>query len=103
MYSFKAGVFMKIVIVGAGKIGSAIVKHVSEENHEVIVIDDDSKVIEEIVNQYDVLGISGNGVSYEMQKEAGVANADIFIAVTTSDEANMLACLIAKSLVLSIL
>ncbi|MBQ4357248.1 MAG: Trk system potassium transporter TrkA, partial [Acholeplasmatales bacterium] len=95
---FKAGVFMKIVIVGAGKIGSAIVKHVSEENHEVIVIDDDPKVIEEIVNQYDVLGISGNGVSYEMQKEAGVANADIFIAVTTSDEANMLACLIAKKL-----
>ena len=42
---------MKIVIVGAGKIGSAIVKHVSEENHEVIVIDDNPEVIEKIVNQ----------------------------------------------------
>lgn len=89
---------MKIVIVGAGKIGSAIVRHVSEENHEVIVLDDDPKVIEKIVNQYDVLGICGNGVSYELQKEAGVANSDLFIAVTTSDEANMLACLIAKKL-----
>ncbi len=89
---------MKIVIVGAGKIGSAIVKHVSEENHEVIVIDDNAEVIEKIVNQYDVLGMCGNGVSYEMQKEAGTQTSDLFIAVTTSDEANMLACLIAKKL-----
>lgn len=89
---------MKIIIVGAGKIGTAIVKHVSHENHEVIVIDDDSSVIETIVNQFDVLGICGNGVSYEMQKEAGVAQADLFIAVTASDEANMLACLIAKKI-----
>ena len=89
---------MKIVIVGAGKIGTAIVRHVSHENHEVIVIDDDPEVIEKIVNQFDVLGMCGNGVSYEMQKEAGTANADLFIAVTTSDEANMLACLIAKKL-----
>lgn len=89
---------MKIVIVGAGKIGSAIVKHVSEENHEVIVIDDNPEAIEKIVNQYDVLGMCGNGVSYEMQKEAGTQTSDLFIAVTTSDEANMLACLIAKKL-----
>lgn len=89
---------MKIVIVGAGKIGSAIVKNVSRENHEVIVIDDNAEVIERIVNQFDVLGICGNGVSYEMQKESGTATADLFIAVTASDEANMLACLIAKKL-----
>lgn len=89
---------MKIVIVGAGKIGSAIVKHVSQENHEVVVLDDDASVIEEIVNQYDVLGMCGNGVSYEMQKAAGVSTSDLFIAVTASDEANMLACLIAKKL-----
>ncbi|RIA66537.1 trk system potassium uptake protein TrkA [Anaeroplasma bactoclasticum] len=89
---------MKIVIVGAGKIGSAIVKNASMENHEVIVIDDNPEVIERIVNQFDVLGICGNGVSYEMQKASGTATADLFIAVTTSDEANMLACLIAKKL-----
>lgn len=89
---------MKIVIVGAGKIGSAIVKNVSRENHEVIVVDDNPEVIERIVNQFDVLGICGNGVSYEMQKASGTATADLFIAVTTSDEANMLACLIAKKL-----
>jgi trk system potassium uptake protein TrkA len=91
-------IFVKIVIVGAGKIGSAIVKNASMENHEVIVIDDNPEVIERIVNQFDVLGICGNGVSYEMQKASGTATADLFIAVTTSDEANMLACLIAKKL-----
>ena len=89
---------MKIVIVGAGKIGKAIVRHVSKESHEVVVIDDDSRVIEEIINTYDVIGICGNGVSYEIQKEAGTAMADLFIAVTASDEANMLACLIAKKI-----
>lgn len=89
---------MKIIIVGAGKIGSAIVRHVCHENHEVIVIDDNAEVIEKIVNQFDVLGMCGNGVSYEMQKASGAATADLFIAVTASDEANMLACLIAKKL-----
>jgi trk system potassium uptake protein TrkA len=89
---------MKIVIVGVGKMGAEIVKHVCHENHKVIIIDDDVKVIEDSINRYDVMGINGNGVSYEVQKTAGVDKADIFIAVTDSDEANMLACLIAKKL-----
>ena len=89
---------MKIVLVGSGKMGKAIVKHVCNENHEVVVIDNSPEVVEEIINQYDVMGICGNGVSYEVQKTAGVDKADLFIAVTESDEANMLACLIAKKL-----
>lgn len=89
---------MKIVIVGAGKMGTAIVRHVCHEDHEVIVIDNSAKVIEDIINQYDVMGICGSGVSYEVLKTAGVDKANLFIAVTQSDEANMLACLIAKKL-----
>ncbi len=89
---------MRIVIVGAGKMGIAILRHVCQENHEVIVIDNNSQVIEEIINQYDAMGVCGNGVSYDVQKTAGVDRAELFIAVTELDEANMLACLIAKKL-----
>ena len=89
---------LKIVIVGAGKMGKAIIRHVCHENHEVIVIDNSSYVIEDIINKYDVMGICGNGVSYEVLKTAGVDKADIFISVTELDEANMLSCLIAKKL-----
>ena len=89
---------MKIIIVGIGKMGSAIVKNVSNEDHEIIVIDNSSEVIEKIINDFDVMGICGNGVSYEVLKTSGVDKADWFIAVTESDEANMLSCLIAKKL-----
>ncbi len=89
---------MKIVIVGAGKMGIAIIKYVCHENHEVVLIDNDSKVVEDVINNYDVMGVTGNGVSYELQKTAGTDKADFFIAVTASDETNMLACLIAKKL-----
>lgn len=89
---------MRIIIVGAGKMGKAILKHVCNENHEVVVIDNSAKVIEDIINTYDVMGVCGNGVSYEIQKSAGTDRADLFIAVTVNDEVNMLACLIAKNL-----
>lgn len=89
---------MKIVLVGAGKMGKAILRHICQENHEVVVIDDLSNVIEDIINNYDVMGICGNAVSYEVLKTSGVDKADLFIAVTASDEANMLACLIAKKM-----
>ena len=89
---------MKIVIVGAGKMGKAILRHVCHENHEVIVIDSSEEVIEEVINRYDVMGIRGNGVSYDIQKTAGTDKADLFIAVSELDEANMLSCLIAKKL-----
>ncbi len=89
---------MRIIIVGAGKMGKAILKHVCKENHEVVVIDNRAKVIEDIINTYDVMGICGNGVSYEIQKSAGTDKADLFIALTVTDETNMLACLIAKRL-----
>lgn len=89
---------MKIVIIGAGKISSAIIKHATAENHEVIVVDNDAKVIEEIVETYDCMGLVGNGLLNDTLMEAEVNKADVVIAATRSDETNMLACLLAKSL-----
>ncbi len=78
--------------------GKAILRHVCQENHEVIAIDNSEEVIAETINNYDVKGVCGNGILYEVQMTAGVDKADFFIAVSASDEANMLACMIAKTI-----
>jgi trk system potassium uptake protein TrkA len=87
---------MKIIIVGDGKVGATLVEHLSYEGHDIIVIDRDQKVIEQLVNSYDVMGVCGNGASYEVQLEAGVGDAQLFVAATSSDELNILSCLMAK-------
>ncbi len=89
---------MKIVVIGNGKVGHTIIQHICNEGHDVIVIDNDADVIEQIVNEYDVMGICGNGASVEILESAGVEKADILIAVTSSDETNMLACVIGKKM-----
>lgn len=89
---------MNIVIVGDGKVGAALTEHLSMEGHDVVVIDNDPKVVEEMVNQYDVMGICGNGASYSVQMEAGVDKSRLFIAATSSDELNILCCLVAKKI-----
>lgn len=87
---------MNIVIVGAGKVGLNLVKHLSLEDHNVTVIEKDEKILDNIVNNYDVLGICGNGANFEIQKEAGVEKARLLIAATSSDELNVMCCMIAK-------
>ena len=89
---------MKIVVIGDGKVGHAITEHTCKEGHEVVVIDNNPKVIEELVNLYDVGGICGNGACIDIQESAGVSKADLVVAATSRDEVNMLACLIAKKL-----
>ena len=89
---------MKIVIIGDGKVGRAIVEHTVQEGHVVIVIDKNPKVIEQIVDLYDVMGVAGNGANIDIQKNAGVDKADLVIAATSSDETNILCCLVAKKL-----
>lgn len=89
---------MRIIVIGDGKVGKTIVEHTCQEGHEVVVIDRNPKVIEEIVNQYDVMGICGNGASYEILLSAGVEKTDLVIAATSSDETNILACMVAKRL-----
>ena len=89
---------MKIIIIGAGKIGRALVEGLSKEDHDVSVIDTNKEVIEELVNTCDVFGICGNGALYSVQEDAGAGEADLVIATTGADEINMLICLLARKL-----
>lgn len=87
---------MNIIIVGCGRIGSTLIEELSGENHDISIIDEKAEVVQRIANTHDVLGVIGNGASYNILTEAGVESADIIIAVTNSDELNLLCCLIAK-------
>lgn len=89
---------MNIIILGAGKVGKTLIKHMSNEDHDIIVIDHDAHKIEEVVNLYDVIGVVGNGGSYDILMEAGADSASLIICVTASDELNILAGLMAKQM-----
>lgn len=89
---------MNITIVGGGKFGYSIAGQLSEENHNVVIIDMNAERVERFANSLDVMGVVGNGVSYLVQREAGVPSADLFIAATQSDEVNLLSCLVAHKL-----
>ena len=87
---------MKIVIIGLGTIGRTILRNLSNEGHTVTIIDEDKLKIEQLIERYDVFGVVGNGASMEIQAEANVKDAELVIALTRSDELNILACLVAK-------
>ncbi|MDD4502888.1 MAG: NAD-binding protein, partial [Clostridia bacterium] len=89
---------MRILIIGDGKVGSTLIERLSKEDHDIVVIDTNPKVIENAVNSCDVMGVVGNGASYTILKEAEADKADIIIAATNSDELNILACLVAKKI-----
>lgn len=88
---------MRVIIVGCGKIGRRLVSELSEENHDITIIDTNPQVVENTALKYDVMGIVGNGTSYKVLESADIENADILIAVTRSDEVNLLCCLIGKN------
>ena len=92
------GIKMKIIIVGGGKIGTTILKDLVSEDHDVVMVDSSPAVIEQITNLYDVMCVCGNGVDNETLTEAGAEKAELLIAVTGSDEFNMLCCFMAKRL-----
>lgn len=87
---------LKIIIVGCGKVGSTLVEQLSQEGHNITVVDKNPAMAQSIANQFDVMGIAGNGASYSVQREAGVEDADLLIAVTGSDELNLLCCTVAR-------
>ena len=89
---------MKIVIIGDGKVGYKLAKQLSEENYNVVLIDNNEGKLKETINKLDISCITGDGVSAEIQAEAGVPDADLVIACASTDELNMLSCLIAKRL-----
>ena len=87
---------MQIIIVGCGSVGTALVEHLSKEEHNITVIDQNARFVQDAVDDYDVMGIVGNGASYSTMKDEGIEGADLMIAVTSEDEVNLLSCLIAR-------
>ena len=87
---------MKIIIIGCGKVGSTLAEELCEEDHDLTVIDKNPQKIQQICESIDIMGSCGNGASIQILSEAGVEEADILIAVTGSDELNLLCCQIAK-------
>ena len=88
---------MNIIIAGCGKVGQTLAAKLScESEHNITVVDAKRSVVEDLVGEYDVMGVSGSAASIETLTEAGINEADILIAVTGSDEINLLTCLIAK-------
>lgn len=87
---------LKIIIVGAGNVGSTLVEQLAHEGHDITIIDIVARKIQAITDNYDVMGIVGNGASYSVLMEAGIEQADLMIAVTEADELNLLCCTVAK-------
>ena len=87
---------LQIIIVGCGKVGATLVEQLSKEGHDITIIDKNGEKVQTISGMYDVMGIAGNGASYSVQMDAGIENADLLIAVTDSDELNLLCCTVAK-------
>ncbi|MCB7303034.1 Trk system potassium transporter TrkA [Bariatricus massiliensis] len=89
---------MKIVIIGDGKVGHKLTKQLSEEDYDVVLIDQNEGKLKEALNKLDILCITGDGADARIQKEAGVPTADLVVACASTDELNMLSCLLAKRL-----
>ena len=83
---------MKILIAGGGKLGETLARQLSLEKHEITLVDTDSAILELCVNRFDVMAVQGNCAAMEVLQEAGVKSANLLIAVTGSDEANLLCC-----------
>ncbi len=87
---------LSIIIVGCGKVGQTLIEQLSKEGHDITIIDKNAEKVTALANTYDVMGLVGNGASYSVQVEAGIENTDLLIAVTESDELNLLCCTVAK-------
>ena len=89
---------MNIIIVGCGKIGTTILSSLLAEGHDIVAVDSNPDVISEISNIYDSMYVCGSGTDCDTLSEAGVEHTELFVAVTGSDELNMLSCFIAKKM-----
>lgn len=87
---------MNIIIVGCGKVGGELAYRLNDEGNNITVIDIEAAKVNDLTSRLDILGVTGNGATHLVQQEAGIRDADILIAVTGSDELNLLCCLIAK-------
>ena len=87
---------MNIIIVGCGKVGEALAAQLNKEGNDVTIIDENAEKVRTIANKLDIMGVIGNGASRATQKDAGIDTTDLLIAVTGTDEVNLLCCLVAK-------
>ena len=76
---------MKIIVVGGGKVGTALCRSLVAENHDVILIEQDEAVVNHITKRYDIIGIVGNGANFKILEQADVADCDIFVALTEQE------------------
>ena len=89
---------MKILIAGAGKVGASLTRGLSADGHEITLIDLQKAALENLCETYDAMGLEGNCASMNVLSDAGVAGADLLIAVTDADELNLLSCVTARKL-----
>jgi len=89
---------MKIIIVGDGKVGFTLSEQLSHEGHDVTIIDNRNDVLQKSIESLDIIAIKGNGASYDVQMKAGIDEADLLIAATSTDEVNMVCCQLGKKL-----
>ncbi len=87
---------LKIIVVGAGKVGDTLVNRLADEGHNLVIIDKNAERFSQLADQCDCMCITGSGASHEVLQEAGASSADLFISVTESDELNLLCCTIAR-------
>ncbi len=89
---------MNIIVVGIGKVGYTVADQLTQENHDVTIIDTNEDVINDTLQDIDVIGVIGNGATSRVLSEAGVEDCDMLIALTGSDELNIITCLLAKKM-----
>lgn len=89
---------MNIIIVGGGKVGTALSRSLLKESHSVTLIDEDEQVIKTISRHQDILGVVGNGANAQILEDVDIHRCDIFIALTDKDEVNMIAAVLAKTM-----
>lgn len=87
---------MNIIIVGCGRVGQTLAEKLNGDGNDVTVVDMSAEKVKTLTDKYDIMGVVGNGATHSVQAEAGIENADLFVAVTNSDELNLLCCMIAK-------
>ena len=89
---------MKIILVGGGKVGSALCRSLVAENHDVVLIEQDEAVLNHLTKRYDIIGILGNGANFKVLEQANIESCDIFISMTEQDEVNMVSAVLAKKM-----
>ena len=89
---------MKIVIIGGGKIGFSLAEELTNENHDIVLVDNDKEKVKMISETLDVMTLYGNGAAIATQRAANVDECDLMVAVTAKDEVNLLACILARKL-----